>query len=86
MISRYRLDPEIAAVLEPMAASAAEAPPIERGIPIERVPAAIAKLTTRSATRPSRSSSSTRRRAACSRTSIEPRTIDYGFLADLRVS
>lgn len=31
MISRYRLDPEIAAVLEPMAASAAEAPPIERG-------------------------------------------------------
>ena len=31
MISRYRLDPEIAAVLEPMAASAGEAPPIERG-------------------------------------------------------
>ena len=31
MRSRYRLDPEIAAVLEPMAAKAAEAPPIERG-------------------------------------------------------
>ena len=31
MLSRYRLDPEIAAVLEPMAASAGEAPPIERG-------------------------------------------------------
>ena len=31
MISSYRLDPEIAAVLESMAASAAEAPPIERG-------------------------------------------------------
>ena len=31
MLSRYRLDPEIAAVLEPMAARAGEAPPIERG-------------------------------------------------------
>ncbi len=31
MISRYRLDPEIAAVLEPLAASAAKSPPIERG-------------------------------------------------------
>ena len=31
MLSRYRLDPEIAAVLAPMAAKAAEIPLIERG-------------------------------------------------------
>ena len=31
VLSRYRLDPEIAAVLEPMAAKAAEIPVIERG-------------------------------------------------------
>ena len=31
MVPRYRLDPEIAAVLEPMAATAAGAAPIERG-------------------------------------------------------